>query len=713
MFASQKSRHTKPTKSLAGTLATGKAPVVQAAFRAGVLRGNTFGHRHTGKSMKMIGDKGFKAGTRLVIDDSDSVSMGTDEEAVRWVRCYDARSEEGFYIKSSMLELSETHSFRSMMGYLQQTYRERPWGNYKKTLRKKWGKDELSQGLYQECVHCAPKTYGKEEKAIPNHYENLLEIAKARPKGAKLHASMLGVKTVDCSGDYLHTKGAEKALKERFWDFYGNTTPAKALVKEEEALVKKEAAKPKHPVKGKGKGNIPDDFEGVELEEGEMKAPDKAPTARVETKKTPYEFKFYLNVMPEFVPLVVKHFVSLIDVPPTEARPRTRMVRAYGPNVTNRADSVIITVGTLESLGVMKRAITGLTREHPEYFDDKVFPFLEKLGRGCGWCEETYFENVWEMSPELMASVRRFIARAGDMIAKEDKRWFKNKANANRWDSLREGHKKALKELGAVEVSSFGMDKKNLLRMNRMVEELGGVCMSELPLKWIQYYEKMTPKSGETPSVFLIHRLEAVEKAMDRVTSSCTFPQLMCEVMEEFSKANVDFFNPHLNIPFSPFEDEDVVNVELIDTPAAKPALPIEEQADQDFTDLFTSESGRGKEKLRYRSGTWLGQVVDQAMGGRYDDLVKLREEGSLTVNTNLAKGQTTSTLLADIEKSITRTDDFLQAEHDPFRGGLSSAPDIKADPVGTEAEIMADYIIRLILSRLPEEAEADDDTFI
>ncbi|WP_338391196.1 hypothetical protein [Fulvitalea axinellae] len=621
-------------------------------LRPGKLKHGAYAHARQYDVFDKLPELFFKTGETLLFDDEDTVVTDSEisPEADWWRACVSPRYRFKFYIHSEALQATEeSSSFRSMIGFLQEVFDDSTdTERYARNLKKRWKGDELFDNLYYEYTNCKSKeswSMAKRREA----FGKMLEVAKSRPAGARLEASSRREGHLSCPINKLHRGEIQDALKSRFWDFYGNLSPHPSL-----------KAKPK----------------GLEAmpKEGEMKAckkkgPGKDNIGRVETSEHPFEFKFYLNVLPGYVDIVAKKFIDMIDVPATEPRPRTRMVRLNTMDFWDRRlDTIIITVGSYKSLEITKEIIRKMTEQHPEYFSEGTIPFVEGLGKGCGWCEDTGFENVWEMSPDLMEGLRRFIVRVGNMLEDRRKRWFKGDAEKRALAKLETQYRQALKEVGTPDASTFGMDRKNLLEMNALMLQLGGVGLSELPLKWLEHFQKVKTKIGN-PRVFLLHRLQAVEDSLDEYP--ITFHDFLRSMMLKFEERNVDFYRPHLNLPIKPFEDEDMVVVDLGQKTSTLEDIP---EADQDFMGLYNQQQTRPKaETSLFKATTGIGRMMDQVMKGKYEELgpcpsfVEAGAEAT-TVNVRTASAKNTSVLHPELERKIADPDDFLKEEHLPAK---------------------------------------------
>ncbi|BDD07796.1 hypothetical protein FUAX_02280 [Fulvitalea axinellae] len=630
-------------KEPAATSCSSVSPV-QAMFHPVTLKTSVYGYvKHDG-AMRRNPDIVLKAGQRAVIDDEKPVDVlygdqeaGGEEDLVRekWFPSYVENVNSRFYLREDFFSFNEeTHSFQSMIEFLREHTQVSRRELRRKLRTVNLEDDPLSRQLYHYHFTCAPKgryTHGDQRRL----YDVLLNIAESRPDDTGLQATQRGKKTVNCPKSKLRTsRRVSDALEKMFWDFSGNTKSTLALPPKTREMTR---AKP---------GSAP-----------------------VETREVPYQYKFYLNVMPAHVADVTRYILAMVDVPALAERPQIRKLRV-GPirGHATRIDNMCLTVATESGLRAVKAKLKELSEAHPEYFADETLFMAERLAPGISWGQSAYFMNVWTMEPAMVSSVRRFLGRVGDMLKKHDERWFTSFESsdvADRWDRLKRYHTKGVKEFGEEGDSVAEFSKSNLLKMNDLMMRFGGTGLSELPLKWLQFYEEAQPKMGAGPPVFLRHRMDALESVVKKHPR--TMSKALRLAIAKLSEYNIDFGAPHLSREFEPFRDEDMVNINLR---RAEEGSEGEEYADfqqlADEEEFVDRPDPKPKPKAKYKSRRVviraLERVLDQASGTLESD-----EESSLTtVNIDTAKPVETPVLKADVERARNEGTEFLKEQHLP-----------------------------------------------
>ncbi|BDD07975.1 hypothetical protein FUAX_04070 [Fulvitalea axinellae] len=255
---------------------------------------------------------------------------------------------------------------------------------------------------------------------------------------------------------------------------------------------------------------------------------------------TSFFYRVYVNVEAPYVHEVLPVVFSLIDHPGSTGRYGVVDV-SLSPyrSIHKVSEPLIIYVQGEEGLQSVKLAMSTLAKDRPEYFADEIPAMTEPFGKGLSWGQESVSMDTEEMGDRVAGSVKRYLGRVKGLLD-QPKGWAGRLWNFRKWDELATLCFKTQEQIQRQGGVCYGLNKRELLRMNELSGKLANEWMSDYVEEWLRKGASATRKNAS----FRDTRLEAISHSLTGL--NFTDDQQTARAMSSFKASGIDFFNPHL-----------------------------------------------------------------------------------------------------------------------------------------------------------------------
>ncbi|BDD11455.1 hypothetical protein FUAX_38870 (plasmid) [Fulvitalea axinellae] len=503
--------------------------VIQAMLRPVRMRKDAYGYIRTASgAMRLAPRIRLKGGQNTLIEEDGPIVEGEDDYAKRWFLCFAENVSQEFWLQEDFFEREEASaSLQELLGLIDQC-----WDGRIKRLQafRRFNYETLDRNLYAYFIGPTQRKPYLNDQERERFLWELIRSIMNRPVEAniRLHRDLYTPRTY--SQKQLGELTDISHFKPYFVGMYGKR-------------------KPDNPIS-------PDSNVGAQM--GDLSS---QPT--LATQSIPYEYNIYLNTMAPHTLQVVQDLMREMDTPDEKGETHvSRMDVSPLGDLGSRRDNIMIILVTPEGFESFKNFIQKYIERHPERFGEENLCLTERIAKGAGWSQDSYFRNVWEMDEKMLESVKRFYGRVTSGLERRQREagmlssyWYRKETQ-----ELERLNASAKQRLDSQRPLEERVDKKELRRMHTLSEKLLGQGLSEQVEKWLAHYEYIIKTRAENDRrTFFALRTIALADMMKQSPKS--YYDAIRKAMRIFPKHGIDFYRPYANHPITPFTDDDVVDI--------------------------------------------------------------------------------------------------------------------------------------------------------
>ncbi|BDD12521.1 hypothetical protein FUAX_49530 (plasmid) [Fulvitalea axinellae] len=484
--------------------------VIQATFQHAKLRKHTHGYKFEGGRMIPNLKVHLTDGRSILIDDQTGYTEGVGEAAVKWYKAYALGVDENFWVSANVFLLEEPdHSFRMLMDMFEECWD----GKFRRNSRFTEPYNTLQKNLYSYYTKVRNKKPSFSQAQEIDLAKRLVALFQQRPSDRNLRLACEDRKTYF----YYHRELAGirdfSHFRNYFLNIYGRLESEKGA---------------------KGAGPV------------------------LEEQAVPYKYDIYLNVNAPHVYTVAEALLPLLDNPEVIGDISVKSM-AISPtcNLATRTDTIVLRVVSPEGFERIKQYVKEYAEAHPRFFSDECLALTERFGPGVSWSQDSYFQNVWEMDPPMLASVGRFLDRVSTSVSrhKANPPWFDSKKND--WKSMEALYQKLQLQWAQREYGQEHVDKAELRKLHAMSEKLTGQGVSGQVVEWMDHYDRYDKLYGSDRKSFMGIRSRALaELSQKRPASREKAMRVFIQLLDTHG---IDLFHPYRNIEVTPYRDDSMV----------------------------------------------------------------------------------------------------------------------------------------------------------